>query len=172
MLCQSCGKNTATTFIQRTVNGKTTTLHLCADCAAKQGISLWNGFNLGDFWGNLFAEPSQRAIADTVRCEGCGHSFQEIAQSGRAGCPLCYTTFYDRLLPSIERIHGKAHHVGKAPSGAGAQMRKENELAQLKQELSESIARQEYEKCAQLRDRIREMEQSGQIVQENDKQEG
>ena len=158
MLCQNCGKNNATTFIQKTVNGKTTTMHLCADCAANQGISLWNEFGLEDFWGSLFAEPAARAIADTVRCEGCGHSFREIASSGRAGCPTCYTTFYDRLLPSVERIHGKAKHVGKTPSGAGVQARKESELAQLKQQLNDSVAKQEYEKCAQLRDRIRELE--------------
>lgn len=158
MLCQCCGENTATTFIQKTVNGLTTTMHLCAECAAKQGVSLWNSFDLGDFWGNLFAEPSVRAQADTVRCEGCGHSFPEIAQSGRAGCPLCYTTFYDRLQPSIERIHGKAHHVGKAPSGASKRVLKENHLADLKRQLGESIARQEYEACARLRDQIRALE--------------
>lgn len=158
MLCQCCGENTATTFIQKTVNGKTSTMHLCAECAAKQGVTLWKNFDLGDFWGNLFAEPAVRAQADTVRCEGCGHSFPEIAESGRAGCPMCYTTFYDRLLPSIERIHGKARHVGKTPTGAGDEVKKENRLTELKQQLSESISRQEYEACARLRDQIRELE--------------
>lgn len=158
MLCQNCKKNTATTFIQKTVNGHTATLHLCSECAAKQGVSLWSGFDLGDFWGNLFAEPAARAMADTLRCEGCGHSFREIASSGRAGCPTCYTTFYDRLLPSIERIHGKARHVGKIPSGAGTEVKRERELEELKKQLNDSIAKQEYEACAELRDRIRQLE--------------
>lgn len=158
MMCQNCNKNTATTFIQRTVNGKTATLHLCGECAAKQGVSLWNGFDLGDFWGHLFAEPTARATAESMRCEGCGHSFREIASSGRAGCPSCYTTFYERLLPSIERIHGKARHMGKTPSGAGAEIRRERELEELKQQLNDSVAKQEYEVCAELRDRIRQLE--------------
>ena len=161
MLCQSCGKHPATTFIKKTINGETTEWHLCADCASKQGFgSVLNGigFDLGDFWGSLFAEPAARSIADTVRCEGCGHSFREIAESGKAGCPECYTTYYDRLLPSIQRIHGKTKHTGKVPSGAGDGLKKEKEIDRLRRELSECIATQQYEKCASLRDRIRELE--------------
>ena len=37
-------------------------------------------------------------------------------------------------------------------------MRKKRELAQLKEELTKALALQEYERCAQLRDRIKEME--------------
>ncbi|MDD2418246.1 MAG: UvrB/UvrC motif-containing protein [Oscillospiraceae bacterium] len=162
MLCQNCEKNTATTFIKKTINGNTKEWHLCAECASKQGFdSMINGFgfDLGDFWGSLFAEPSTRSIADTVRCEGCGHSFREIAESGKAGCPSCYRAYYDRLLPSIQRIHGKTGHTGKVPSGAGEKLKKEKEIDHLQKELSECIADQQYEKCAQLRDRIRELEE-------------
>ena len=38
MLCQKCQKKEATTYYQETVNGKTTTLHLCEDCAKELGI--------------------------------------------------------------------------------------------------------------------------------------
>lgn len=88
MLCQNCGKKPATTFLKKTINGETTEIHLCADCAGQQGLSMWNGlgFDLGDFWGALFSEPTAREKADTVRCEVCGRSFGEIAQSGKAGC--------------------------------------------------------------------------------------
>lgn len=162
MLCQKCGKYPATTHFKRTVNGETTELHLCASCAAEQGFQSvlggFGGLDLDSFWGNLFAEPSVKSVADTVRCEGCGKSFSEIAQSGRAGCPACYTTFYDRLLPSIRRIHGKSAHAGKIPAQAGESTRRERELESLRQQLSAAIVKQEYEKCAELRDRIRELE--------------
>ncbi|HBT64302.1 MAG TPA: hypothetical protein DEB10_06550 [Ruminococcaceae bacterium] len=161
MLCQNCEKRTATTFIKKTINGKTTQWHLCAECAAKQGFdSMFNGvgFDLGDFWGSLFAEPSARSITDAVRCKGCGHSFREIAESGKAGCPTCYTTFYDRLLPSIQRIHGKTGHTGKVPNSGGIQLKNERELDRLRKELTDCIAAQQYEKCASLRDRIHEIE--------------
>ena len=162
MTCQSCGKNPATTHVKKTINGKTTELHLCAACAAKQGLNtVWNGLglDLGNFWGSLFAEPAAREQGDTVRCACCGSSFADIARSGKAGCPACYTTYYDRLLPSIRRIHGKTRHTGKMPAAAGQEARREKELEQLKKQLAESIANQEYEKCAELRDSIRALEE-------------
>lgn len=161
MLCQNCGKNVATTFIKKTINGNTAEWHLCADCAAKQGLDSMLGgfgFDLGDFWGSLFAEPSTRSITDAARCEGCGHSFREIAETGKAGCPSCYTTFYDRLLPSIQRIHGKTGHTGKVPAGAGEKLKKEKEIDLLRKKLADCIKEQNYEKCAELRDRINELE--------------
>lgn len=159
MLCEKCGKNAATTHVKRIINGKVTEHHLCAACAAQQGIGdMFGGLDMGSFWGSLFAEPTLRSAADTVRCEGCGKTFREIASSGRAGCPTCYTTFYDRLLPSIQRIHGKTGHVGKIPADAGGAVRRERQLEDLRRQLNEAIAAQEYEKCAGLRDQIRELE--------------
>lgn len=161
MLCQKCGKNPATAHVKRTVNGKTSEMHLCAACAAEQGFGkMFGGFNLGDFWGSLFAEPTAPAVTDTVRCEGCGKSFREIVSSGRAGCPSCYTTFYDRLLPSVQRIHGKTGHVGKVACGASGEVRRLRELDDLRRQLNEAIAAQEYEECAKLRDQIRALEGS------------
>ena len=64
MLCQNCGKNQATTHVKKTINGETSELHLCAACAAKQGLGgMWNGFgfDLGDFWGRQGA-GGQRAL--------------------------------------------------------------------------------------------------------------
>ncbi len=164
MYCDSCGKNPATAFVKKTVNGHTTELHLCAQCAAKQGIgSTFGGFglDLGDFWGSLFAEPAAQMQADTVRCPDCGRSFGEIAEQGRPGCPTCYLTFYDRLLPSIQRIHGKTRHTGKVAVQAGESVKKERELQELRDKLAACIASQDYETCAALRDRIRELEQGG-----------
>lgn len=161
MLCQNCGKHPATTYIKETVNGKTTEKHLCSSCAQQQGLTSMLGgfgFDLYDFWGSLFSRPETRELEDTARCDNCGKSFMEIAQSGRAGCPDCYRVFYDRLLPSIQRIHGKSQHTGKAASGAGTQLKKEKELESLRRQLADRIANQRYEECAALRDRIAQLE--------------
>ena len=164
MLCQSCKKRTATTYMKQNINGHVTEMHLCSECAAKQGITdFWNsGFGLDDFWGSLFSEPNVRLQADNLRCEGCGRSFAEIAQNGKPGCPTCYQTFYDRLLPTIQRIHGKAQHVGKLPDEADTELKEEQQLKKLKDELSNAVAAQEYEKCAELRDRIKALEEKQQ----------
>ncbi len=162
MNCDHCGKYPATTHITKTVNGKTTQWNLCAHCAAEQGVNTafgGLGFDLNDFWGSLFLEPAKRAPEDAVRCEDCGRSFKEIAEMGRPGCPSCYRTFYDRLLPSIQRIHGKTQHTGKVAEKADESVKKEHELKSLREQLAAHIANQEYEQCAALRDRIRELEE-------------
>ena len=38
-LWQETGDN----FLKKTINGETTEIHLCADCAGQQGLSMWNG---------------------------------------------------------------------------------------------------------------------------------
>ncbi len=163
MFCDNCGKQAATTHVKKTVNGKTTELHLCAHCAAQQGLSAFGGmdFDMGDFWGSFFAEPTRRAAEDATRCPDCGRSFREIADQGRPGCPTCYVTFYDRLLPSIRRIHGKTQHTGKIAVKADDTLKREHELQALREQLKACIEAQEYEACAGLRDRIRAMEQEG-----------
>lgn len=130
-------------------------------CAANQGLNtVWDGLglDLGNFWGSLFAEPAVREKTDTVALS-CGSTFWRYRENGKAGCPACYTTFYDQLLPSIRRIHGKTRHTGKTPVAAGEEAKKERELDVLKKQLAESIASQEYEKCAELRDSIRALEE-------------
>ena len=42
MLCDKCGKNTATTHIKRIINGVVTESNLCSECAEKSG-SLYKG---------------------------------------------------------------------------------------------------------------------------------
>lgn len=159
MLCQHCQKRNATTHITRTINGKTTELYVCSECASKQGLGMMNGgMNMGNLFGGLFAAPSLRETETQERCSGCGKSFREIVQSGVVGCPDCYIQFYDRLQPSIQRIHGKTAHVGKIAASGSQESRSKRELSRLKEELTKALAKQEYERCAQLRDQIKELE--------------
>jgi protein arginine kinase activator len=160
MMCQACGKRQATTHLKRTVNGQTSEWHLCAECAAKQGINLMGGMGMsvGNLFGGLFGEPLLRETGETTRCEHCGKSFREIVESGQVGCPDCYITFYEQLQPTVQRIHGKAVHAGKIPSGGTEQSKTAHRLEQLKEELNKAITEQAYERCAELRDQIRELE--------------
>ena len=175
MLCQQCGKNQATTFIKKNINGHITEQHLCQSCAAKQGLGSPLGwfqlggvdFGLDNFWGSLFAEPTVRAVpaAAEQRCTFCGRTFSQLAQTGKAGCATCYATFYDRLLPSLQRIHGQTRHVGKQPGKPtvpvtlSGKSDVQSKIAALKKQLNQCIERQEYEQCARLRDEIRQLQQ-------------
>lgn len=157
--CQRCGKHPATAYFTQTVNGKTTQLALCPACVAELGYSSLSGMNLGHLFGSILGNAFPTVSeTDQKRCPGCGCSFQEIARTGKVGCADCYTTFYDRLLPNLERIHGKVKHEGKLSSTAAPRERTEYEIKQLKRQLSQAIEKQEFEEAARLRDQIAELE--------------
>ncbi len=165
MLCQNCKKNEATTHIKRIVNGETTQAHLCADCAKSLGYdSMFSdlGFGFGDMLSSFFNDTALASLgAHQLHCEKCGSTFSDIINSGRIGCADCYETFYDKLLPMLERIHGKTNHIGKIPNSFEEIAKEENvqsEAEKLKVELDEAVRAQNYEKAAELRDRIKELE--------------
>ena len=160
MLCDNCKKNTATTHIRSVVNGKTTEKHLCAECAAKEGIGAIDNMGLDSMLASMFGDAlSLNPVGASVRCKCCGSTFSDIAKSGKAGCPECYKTFYDELLPYLKRVHGSVKHVGKAlPGEAPKEKAREDTVETLKAELQKLIAEEKFEQAAEIRDRIKEME--------------
>ena len=174
MLCQHCGKEQATTHIKRVINGETTEQHLCAACAKKLGFdSFLDDFSLsipnifaGFFGDSALALPGRPA----ERCATCGSSFEEIVRTGMVGCADCYQKFYDRLLPSIQRIHGRAKHAGKRPgapvvadrepeAAPSAAPTKEAQIAALQQQMQQAIESQNFEQAAVLRDNIKALKE-------------
>ena len=166
MVCQNCGKAQATTHIKRVVNGDTTEHHLCSQCAGELGYTdMFSGFaplSLSDFFGDLLGDVNRKAIGTKViRCPKCGNSFNDIVRDSQVGCAECYRVFFDKLAPSLERIHGRAVHSGKKIECVPAQKvepTKEERIAQLKVKLGEAVEKQEFELAAKLRDEIREIE--------------
>ena len=136
MLCQNCGKNEATTHIKRVVNGEATENHLCHSCAENLGFDdFFDDFslNLPGIFSSFFGD-SMFALGESrlERCEKCGSRFDDIVKTGYVGCADCYEKFYSKLLPSIQRIHGKAKHAGKVP-------KKTNIKAEPKQKTKEEL---------------------------------
>lgn len=163
MLCQNCGKYEATTHVKRIVNGESAEAHLCSDCAKALGYNdVFGGFGntFGDLLGSFFGEPQVSAISSrTIRCEKCGNTFNDIVNSGKIGCADCYVTFYDKLLPSLQRIHGKTRHEGKNPTIIKAEVTNVNPIEDLEEQLRIAIDQQNFEKAAQLRDKINELKE-------------
>ena len=173
MLCQNCSKEQATTHIKRVVNGEATEQHLCAACAKKLGFdSFFDDFSLSipNIFAGFFGDaPLALAGRQSERCATCGSSFEEIVRTGMVGCADCYETFYDRLLPSIQRIHGRAKHAGKRPpqmiaADASAEQApqkptKEDKLADLQKQMQQAIESQNFEQAAVLRDAIKALKE-------------
>lgn len=162
MRCEKCGKNTANTVYQENINGKVTTTHLCADCAAQINMNsffadMYKGWEsvIGDFFGA--AQPTLRED-DSTACPTCGSRLSDLSGSAKIGCADCYTHFRQSLLPSIHRIHGKTNHMGKIPKSAGQAMLRSREIEDLKKRLNKAVEEQDFEQAAQLRDQINALE--------------
>lgn len=165
MLCQNCGRNEANTHIKQVLNGEMVESHLCSDCANHLGytdIFSGFGFNISGFFSGLLSDMiPANTLGNIKRCEKCGCSFDDIVREGKVGCAECYKTFYDRLEPSIQRIHGKIKYSGKAAANAPRKEREESpeeKIAKLKEQMSEAVEKQEFEQAAKLRDEIRALE--------------
>lgn len=158
MMCENCGKNPATTHLKTVVNGVVHENHLCSYCAANSGYSNIGGLSLTNMLASMFGESISSGKPISKRCECCGASFLDIAQSGRVGCSECYTTFKKELLPSLNRLHGKAIHIGNAPKEEKKEETVAKKIQKLKSRLAELVKAEEFEQAAKLRDEIRALE--------------
>lgn len=161
MICQHCKQKEATTQVWQTVNGKTSAYVLCPECAAQLGYhNMFGSIGIHDLLSNLLGEGTIPARQEeSVKCPKCGMTMEEIVETGRVGCSGCYETFYDRLLPSLQRIHGKVGHVGKIPSTASEAAKRKKQRIQLEQQLQKAVELQNFEEAAGLRDQLRAMEE-------------
>lgn len=176
MLCEICGKNEATIHIEEICDGKSKTLHLCAECMAKNpsigGVDI-NDFNLGDIICNLAGGVNKKSstcgedsskIPDNIKsvtCEVCGWTAEELHKTGRMGCPECYRYFHDMLAPALTTMHRGTAHTGKNPGGNTLSPKREIliQISALKNEQKKCIASEDYEQAAVLRDKINTLEE-------------
>lgn len=159
MLCQHCNKNEANMHMKRIINGRAAEVHLCSDCARSLGYGeAFSGFGLGfsDFFSDFLLKGEHSLNA--ARCPFCNKSFEEIAKDGKMGCAECYISFYDKLLPSLQRIHGKATHIGKKPN-SNNDLR--NRLGILKEQLENAVREQDFESAVKIRDEINSILMAG-----------
>lgn len=159
MLCKNCGLRPATTHIKRVINGRVEEYHLCSECAKKLNVSSFDPFDLSELWGSFFGDrlPQTGTLAQKT-CPSCNSTFAEIARLGKLGCPDCYTAFYDELLPSLRKLHGKTKHVGKVPYTADDQTKSSYKIAELKKQLDDAVESENYEQAAKIRDKIKALE--------------
>ncbi|GAA4723408.1 UvrB/UvrC motif-containing protein [Brevibacillus fulvus] len=171
MNCEECGKRPATLHLTKIVNGEKTEYHICEQCAKEADVfGGFSNFSINNLLSGLLnfdpmlkkegagAKDSQ-ANQKPFRCETCGLTYAQFSKSGKFGCSDCYKFLGDRLDPLLRRIHGNIQHLGKVPERTGGQLKIRKELDQLKEALRKYVVSEEFEKAAEIRDRIRALEQ-------------
>lgn len=164
MNCDECKQNLATVHLTEMYNGQKTEMHLCPTCAAKKGALMFDPsqFNipnlLGGFLGGHNELPGYANAPPQVSCPTCGVDFMDIRHTGKLGCPDCYQAFVQELEAALKRIHGNSQHTGKIPLRSGEKARIKKQVDDLKAQLQGAIMAEDYEKAAEIRDLMKDME--------------
>ncbi len=165
MLCQSCQKHEASVHQFDVVydeqgGSQLKVLNLCSPCAKQRGLPLpgkvptySNVVSMLSkaFLGMQSAKQQPEAESEVEQsCPDCGWTLRDFRQTSRFGCAKDYEVFSDFVDEVLERIHGTSEHPVNA---------EETELARMRSEMEEAIRCEDYELAADLRDRIRDLEE-------------
>lgn len=163
MYCDECKQRPASVHLTQMFNGQKIESHFCEECAAKKGAIIFNADNsfsipnlLASFFGFNTEGPSAPALGHS--CSNCGMSFNDIRQTGKLGCSECYAAFDEELEPTLRGMHGNSQHIGKVPTRGGEKVILKKTVESMKSRLQQAVAEEDYEKAAQIRDAIKDLE--------------
>lgn len=179
MLCEKCGKNTATFHYTEVLNGVKNEHHLCGECAANTDVSYYssifeNDVNLtkllSGFLGGrgVLADSEKEDPARQVQCPRCHTTYGEFVAGSSFGCPDCYEVFGPLITDTIKKLQGSDRHIGKKPmlygrteyrASDGIQENapepdSRREIDFLSKKLKEAVSEEDFEEAARLRDMI------------------
>lgn len=165
MKCEICGTRRAVIHIQQVIGKERIDLHLCEECALERGIG---AAEEGGGRVELSISNMLNGLVDIrklkgkkkLSCPQCGSSWESIRKRDRLGCPECYGTFAGEIRFLLEKMGARPSHRGKLPKRLRTYKRYLVDLVKLKEGLKEALKREDYEKAARIRDRIRELESS------------
>lgn len=162
MPCEQCGEREAVVHLTQIAEDQVSVVHLCERCAAERGFDTGASAAktpLGGFLATLSTLPEVEGAAESpARCAACGATFEDFRATGRLGCPECYGAFGRPLRELMRRLHGATAHTGeryRAPGTAESPSTAEDSVEELQRQLREAVAAEDFERAAQLRDRIR-----------------
>lgn len=160
MICELCSKKTATVHLTEIIKNQKKELHLCESCARRQGLVHKVTITINDLLNKLVVPKGTKESKkfEGLTCPQCGLSYGEFRSKGRFGCPHDVQAFDEGLAPLLEKIHGSSSHVGRVPGQASESVKLQENLSQLRRDLESMKKDENYEACAELRDKINELE--------------
>ncbi len=163
-LCERCKKSHATFHLTNIdTDGEKAERHLCERCAVKEGLMHVQKptVNVSDVLESFVASTREQSGGGGLVCEHCGMSYVEFRNQGLLGCPHDYDSFEGALTQIIERAQGGGStHTGKTPKSLGRPRVTQQDIRKLQRQLEEAVAAEDYERAAELRDRIAKVEQA------------
>jgi len=147
MKCQNCGNNNAVFHYKANINGQTIEQHLCGECAEKAGLTEENFFG-GDMFQSMFSDLFREFFAPSKNSY-----FPEV---GRLIMPVMAVPRIEFVVKKDEVDTSSATENPVTQKDEGMSRRREANI--LRTQLGSAIEAEEFEKAAELRDKIRELE--------------
>lgn len=162
MLCEVCKENDVVITVTEIDGNDVRQVRLCEQCAAERGLQTATASPspaVTDFLQSVqqHISPTQ---TDAVRCSFCSSTLRDFRQTGRLGCPYCYTAFEQSLRELLRKVHGHAQHRGRDYGGAQGAPDAPVPVSpdRLRERLERAIRNEEFELAATLRDQLRAIE--------------
>ena len=154
MKCENCGKNEVTFVYQSNVNGKVTEKHLCSECAEKLGYTqkiaahsqrMMQNFFGNSIFGNSFFDDFFSPVPSLM-----GRMLEDPFDDFFADMPAL------GAAPAKQEEQKKEDDlVDREEQGRFAYLRQMNAL---KMEMKKAVHQENFERAAELRDQIHQLE--------------
>ncbi|MBW7998190.1 MAG: hypothetical protein FVQ81_16795 [Candidatus Glassbacteria bacterium] len=166
MKCEKCNDSEAKIHFTQVKDGKVVSYNLCPECAEKMGMK---GPKLDSQQQSVFTPEAKNEVLNELAqeedgataeiCPFCRGTMDDIKSSGRLGCTQCYFTFEKQVDVLLRRIQGSSFHVGRRTAKPeGQTFNNQMMVRELKKKLSDAVKREDYEKAAEIRDEIQNIE--------------
>lgn len=185
MKCQKCGKNEVNFHLSSNVNGCVTDTYLCSKCAAESGYNLGQIFDAGDLLDSLIQllgmqdanpgsfmpmpMPMQMQMPTPIQpippiplippIPGFTPAYPMPAIPFTAGQPFPGARLFIIRHPAEYPFdENRAAPPPAPPADVDAEMQKRREINAIREQMRQAAENEDYEKAAQLRDIIKQME--------------
>lgn len=169
MICQECQEREANVHVTKIINNQKKEFYLCEKCAQEKGElnlgkksftfnNLLSGLLSSELGPNSTESKFKLGYQAQGQCENCKLDYKDFSRTGKLGCSECYTEFRDRTDKLLKRIHGSNQHTGKVPQRTGGVIKIKKEIQDLREEMQEAVQEENFERAAELRDEIKELE--------------
>ncbi len=146
MLCQKCQKNQANVHMMQNINGVVTEEHLCTECA-NLNQSEFSGFSQKMF-GNIFSDSF---FGNDFFRRLFGGQNSMLAIPSMAGEDLKVREYDEYALPEYNKAYQNNNNEDREMPNA-------KKILALKKDLKTAVKKEDFEKAAKIRDRIKELE--------------
>lgn len=167
MICEKCNKRKAVVKLVKVIGFKKVNYLLCEKCALEVSENIdneklndeklsrneINEFSLSQFLGGLFEcmNLDDELEKESKSCDICKTTYNEFKEFGKLGCSNCYCVFENEIEANIKSMHGEKWHKTEKDIFE----EKIEELYSLEKLLEKCIELEEYERAAQIRDKMK-----------------